>query len=77
MTKGLNILILIYAIIFCLLLFSCSVSKPPTVKAFVITGIYEGFFAAKNGNTTLLFSTQDSIFIGRVIYVSIGTKSKL
>lgn len=77
MIKRLNILIIIYALVFALLLLSCGVSKPPVVKAFVITGIYEGFFAAKNGNTTLLFSTQDSIFIGRVIYVSIGTKSKL
>lgn len=54
-------------------LFSCAVQKP-VVKKFEVVKIYDGFFAAKNGKTVLLFGTQDSVFVGKVINVSIGRK---
>lgn len=73
MIKKLNILVLIYALILCFILSACSVSKP-TVKQFVVTEIHDGFFAAKNGKTVLLFGTQDSVYVGKVINVSIGKK---
>lgn len=56
-----------------IILTSCSVSKP-TVKQFVVTEIHDGFFAAKNGKTVLLFGIQDSVWLGKIIPVSIGHK---
>lgn len=68
-------LIIATAILLSMILTSCAVQKP-VVKQFTITKIYDGYFAARNGKTVLLFGTQenDSAYIGKVINVSIGRK---
>lgn len=73
MIKRLNILILIYAIIFCLLLFSCSVSKPQ-IKEFTVIAIGDGVFEARNGKTTVIFLMTSPVKVGETIPVSMGRK---
>lgn len=70
------ILIIATAILISMILTSCAVQKPvkPVVKQFTITKIYDGYFAARNGKTVLLFGTQDSVYVGKIINVSIGKK---
>lgn len=58
-----------------ILLASCTVQKP-VIKKFTVVKIYDGFFAAKNGKDVLLFAPMDSVFVGKVIDVSIGKKRK-
>lgn len=65
------IVIIGIAILIAALFSGCAVQKP-VVKKFEVIKIYDGFFAAKNGKTVLLFGSQDSVFIGKIINVSIG-----
>lgn len=70
----LKFLLIFLAFIVMSILFGCSVQKP-VVKKFEVIKVYDGFFAAKNGKTVLLFEIQDSVFVGKVIDVSIGRAS--
>lgn len=70
---ALKFLIIFFAFIVVSMILSCAVQKP-VVKQFTVIRVHDGFFAAKNGKTILLFGTQDSVYVGKVINVSIGKK---
>jgi hypothetical protein len=67
------IIFTIWVILLVVLCSSCSVSKP-VVKKFTVIKIYDGFFAAKNGKTVLMFAPQDSVYVGKIINVSIAKR---
>lgn len=68
-----GISMIVIAVVIVMIFSSCAVSKP-VVKKFTVIQVHDGFFAAKNGKTVLLFGTQDSVFVGKIINVSIGRK---
>lgn len=72
---GIGTVMIAVAIAIIMIFSSCAVQKP-VVKQFTVIRVHDGFFAAKNGKTVLLFGTQanDSAYIGKVINVSIGRK---
>lgn len=65
---------LISIILICLLA-SCAVQEP-AAKPFQVTSVREKDFTATNGRITAMFAkvSCDSVYVGKTITVSIGTK---
>jgi hypothetical protein len=55
-----------------IILLFCSCAVRPQVKQFTVTKVYDGYFQAKSGRRVLYLATQDSVYIGRIINVSVS-----